>query len=134
MNYIEQAYKLRSIIEKAVQSLDDIDALEAVTLYPHWEADVIYNTGMRVEYDGFLYTVLTPHISQEDWTPDISPSLFARVLIPNDNIIPLWEQPDSTNPYMIGDKVEHNGKIWICDIDNNVWEPGIYGWIELEEA
>lgn len=86
---------------------------------------------MRVEYDGFLYTVLTTHISQEDWTPDVSPSLFARVLIPNDNIIPSWEQPGSTNAYVTGDKVEHNGKVWISDIDNNVWEPGIYGWTEL---
>lgn len=26
--------------------------------------------------------------------------------------IPEWEQPDSTNPYMAGDKVAHNGKTW----------------------
>ena len=46
--------------------------------------------------------------------------------------IPAWEQPDSTNPYMKGDKVSHNGKIWVSDIDNNVWAPGIYGWSEIE--
>jgi hypothetical protein len=39
-----------------------------------------------------------------------------------------WQQPDSTNGYMRGDKVTHNGFVWISDLDNNVWEPGIYGW------
>lgn len=31
-----------------------------------------------------------------------------------------------------GDKIKHNGKIWQSDIDNNVWEPGVYGWSEYE--
>ena len=39
-----------------------------------------------------------------------------------------WEQPESTNPYMKGDKVTHAGKTWVSTIDNNVWEPGVYGW------
>lgn len=38
------------------------------------------------------------------------------------------EQPDSTNPYSNGDKATHNGKTWTSDLDNNVWEPGVYGW------
>ena len=32
----EKAYVLRRMIEKAVISLDDIDALEAVELFPSW--------------------------------------------------------------------------------------------------
>ena len=54
------------------------------------------------------------------------------MLIPDETIIPEWEQPDSTNPYSAGDKVMHNGKTWVSDIDNNVWEPGVYGWTELD--
>lgn len=42
---------------------------------------------------------------QETWTPTVAPSLFAKVLIPDENVIPKWEQPDSTNPYMTEDKV-----------------------------
>jgi hypothetical protein len=30
----------------------------------------------------------------------------------------------------MGAKVSHNGKHWISDVDNNVWEPGVYGWSE----
>ena len=83
-------------------------------------------------YNGTLYKVLTAHTSQDDWTPDAAPSLFAKVLISDETIIPEWEQPDSTNPYSAGDKVTHNRKTWVSDIDNNVWEPGVYGWTELD--
>lgn len=30
-----------------------------------------------------------------------------------------------------GDKVTHNGKTWQSTTDNNVWEPGVYGWEEV---
>ena len=86
---------------------------------------------MDNKYDsGTLYKVLTVHASQDDWTPDDAPSLFAIVLIPDETIIPEWQQPDSINPYMKDNKVTHNGKTWVSDIDNNVWEPGVYSWTE----
>lgn len=59
--------------------------------------------------------------------------LFAKVLIPDENVIPEWEQPDSTNTYQKGDKVAHNGKTWVSEVDNNSWEPGVYGWSEATE-
>lgn len=130
MNHVEKALKLRPLIEKAVQSLDDTDALEAVTLYPNWAVGVDYKAGVRVQYDDVLYAVLTDHTSQADWTPVAAPSLFAKVLIPDETVIPEWEQPDSTNPYKTGDVVTHNGKTWVSTADNNVWEPGVYGWEE----
>jgi hypothetical protein len=96
-----------------------------------WKESVDYVVGERVLYNDVLYKVITAHTSQADWSPNIAPSLFAKVLIPDDNVIPEWEQPDSTNPYMTGDKVSHNGKTWVSVIDNNVWEPGVYGWEEV---
>ena len=100
-------------------------------LYPAWREGVPYEQGVRVRYDGVLYTVLQAHTSQPQWTPQDAPSLFARVLIPDPEVIPEWVQPDSTNPYMTGDRVTHNGKTWESQIDNNVWEPGVYGWAEV---
>ena len=130
--YLDEAMRVRPLIERAAQGLSDSDALEAVTLYPHWASGFEYETGTRVQHKGILYTVLQTHASQPDWTPDAAPSLFAKVLIPDPDVIAAWEQPESTNPYMAGDKVSHNGKIWVSDIDNNVWEPGVYGWTEVE--
>ena len=115
------------------ESATDEQALAAPALYPAWCSGVYYAAGIRVLYNSILYKVLTAHTSQDDWTPDAAPSLFAKVLIPDETVIPEWEQPDSTNPYSAGDKVTHNGKTWMSDIDNNVWEPGVYGWTEQSE-
>ena len=128
----EEIKSLRLLIEQIVQRMPDEEAIQMTTLHTHWsENSVSYTSGTRVQYNGVLYKVLIDHISQKDWTPENTPSLFAKVLIPDTEQINTWEQPNSTNPYMAGDKVTHNEKIWISDIDNNVWEPGIYGWTEV---
>ena len=132
------ARRLRPLIERAAQSLTDADALEAVELYPPWSGEgVRYTAGTRIRDQGVLYDVLQNHVSQQDWRPVDAPSLFSRVLIPDPETIPDWAQPDSTNPYMTGDRVRHVGRIWRSQIDGNVWEPGAPGtealWIEIDE-
>ncbi len=133
MTLLELAQKLRPYIEKAAISLDDADALEAINLFPVWDVNKEdgYKKDERVRYDNILYKCLQDHIPQENWTPVAASSLWAKVLIPDENIIPEWEQPDSTNSYQIGDKVTHNGKTWENTVANNVWEPGVYGWSEV---
>ena len=132
MTLLELARKLRPYIEKAAASLSDEDALEAPNLFPNWSGESEeYVKDMRVMYEGILYKCLQSHTSQVGWTPISSPSLWAKVLIPDENVIPEWEQPDSTNPYMRGDQVTFNGKIYESTVDNNVWAPNIYGWQEV---
>ena len=106
-------------------------SLQVPNLYPAWKVGVNYTVDDRVLYEEVLYKVLQTHTSQETWTPTDAPSLFAKVLIPDANVIPEWEQPDSTNPYMIGDKVMYNGKTYVSIVDNNVWAPDVYGWKEV---
>lgn len=130
-NWIEKARTLRPIIEKAAKELPDEDAIEASELFPEWKPGVDYIAGERVRYDGTLYFCLQSHRSQSDWMPGVAVSLWGEVLIPDPTVIPEWEQPDSTNPYAKGDIVRHNGKTWESDVDNNVWEPGVYGWHEV---
>ena len=129
-----EALKLRRHIETAVQSLPDNEALETVMLYPTWESDAAYPAGQRVRYNGTLHKCLQAHTSQPDWTPDAAPSLWAKVLIPDSDTIPEWEQPDSTNGYSKGDKVKYNGAVYESLIDNNVWSPDAYpaGWQVVE--
>ncbi len=138
---IAKVRELRAILEKAMtiaSGLTDAEAVAATCLYPRWSAgSVAYAKGQRLQYENTLYTVLQAHTSQATWTPTAAPSLFAKVLIPDPTVVPEWEQPDSTNPYMKGDKVKHNGKTWVSLIDNNVWEPGATGtaalWQEVTE-
>ena len=128
MTLLELARKLRPYIEKAALSLSDEDALEAINLFANWQSNVAYAKDDRVNYDGILYKCLQAHTSQDNWTPTAAPSLWAKVLIPDANVIPDWEQPNSTNPYMKGDKVMFNNEIYESTIDNNVWAPNVYGW------
>lgn len=116
------------------QDFDDAQALQVQALYPEWSGQgKNYITGCKLQHNGILYKVLQDHTSQADWTPDTTPSLYGKVLIPDPEIIPEWEQPDSTNGFSAGDKVTHNGKTWSSNTDNNVWEPGVYGWDEVME-
>lgn len=126
-----KANTLRSLIEKSAVSLEDEDALKGVELFPRWTEGEAYVIGDRVRYEGILYKCLIDHTSQSDWIPSDAVSLWARVLIPDPEVIPEWEQPESTNPYMKGDKVKHLNRTWVSDIDNNVWEPSVYGWSEV---
>lgn len=123
--FIEQFVKLRNLVT------DEI-ALQVPNLYPDWDKEEEYEINDRVLYNNVLYKVIQEHTSQAAWTPDVSVSLFTKVLIPDANIIPNWEQPDSTNPYMTGDKVMYNGKVWISTIDNNTWAPDVHGWEEIK--
>ena len=126
------ALKLRAMIEKLSATMEDVDAVETVELFPIWMADGEYAAGDRVRYDGVLYKCLQAHTAQADWTPTTAPSLWAEVLAGQQGTeIGEWEQPDSTNPYMRGDRVSYNGKIYESEVDNNVWAPGVYGWVEI---
>ena len=131
MNIIEHARKIRPVIEQAAQSLPDNDALTAVVLHPYWAENTAYTVGYKVQHGGKLYRCVQAHTALLGWEPDKTAALWAKVLIPDESAIPAWEQPDSTNPYMTGDKVTHNDKTWVSSIDNNVWEPGVYGWTEV---
>ena len=128
MSLLDKAREIRAMMERAAVKLDDTEALESVPLFPRWSGEEkSYVVGDRVQYGNMLYRCLMGHTSQADWTPTGAPSLWAKVLIPGDDI-PAWEQPDSTNGYMTGDRVTHNGQTWTSTLDNNVWEPGVYGW------
>ena len=119
------------------ENLTDAQALQVPMLFDEFDGNgVAYEVGKRVLYNDILYKVIQAHTSQADWTPIAAPSLFAKVI--NETItgeIPDWEQPDSTNAYMKGNKVKFNGKIYESVIDNNVWSPTAYpsGWKEVTE-
>lgn len=121
-----------AVAQIQAQNLTDSQALGVQAIYPEWSGDsVAYSKDYKAQKDGVLYKCVQAHTSQDTWTPPIEPSLFAKVLIPDTDTIPEWEQPGSTNPYSKGDKVTHNGKTWISTADGNVWEPGVYGWEEV---
>lgn len=118
-------------IDAALAELDDAKALEISKLYPEWKP-AEYSDGDRVRYGGALYRCIQSHSISATWTPTDAPSLWAEVLPGQSGKAPgEWKQPDSTNPYKLGDRVTHQGKTWESTVDSNVWKPGVYGWKEV---
>lgn len=119
------------------ETLSDSQALQVPMLFDDFDGNgVAYEVGKRVLYNGVLYKVIQAHTSQEGWTPIDAPSLFAKVINETiDGSVPEFEQPNSTNPYMKGDRVIFNGKVYESLIDNNVYSPEAYpaGWKEITE-
>lgn len=127
----EKARILRRLIEQTIIALDDATALEGVELFPMWKNGHEYAIGDRVQYGELLYKCVQAHTSQSDWTPDVTPALWTRVSIED---WPEWIQPTGAqDAYAVGDRVSHNDKHWVSDVDANVWEPGVYGWVEYNE-
>jgi hypothetical protein len=128
------AKALRKKIESLANTMLDEEAIKTPDLFPHWNPQAHYIDGDRVCYEGKLYKVLQSHDAQLTWTPVDAPSLFAEILAGQEGTeIGEWKQPDSTNPYMKGDKVTFNGKMYESTIDCNVWSPESYptGWKEV---
>ena len=119
------------------ETLSDAQALQVPMLFDEFDGNgVAYEVGKRVLYNGVLYKVIQAHTSQAGWNPVDAPSLFAKVINETiDGSIPEFEQPGSTNPYMKGDRVLFNGKVYESLIDNNVYSPEAYpaGWKEITE-
>lgn len=119
---------LRHQIEHMAENLSDETALDYTELYPQWLTDHSYIIGDRVRDEDVLYKCVQSHTSQSDWQPHLTPALWVVVSIEE---WPEWRQPTGAqDAYSFGDKVSHNGKHWVSDYDNNVWEPGTFGWSE----
>lgn len=131
--WLEAARAVRAAMDAAGRLLTDEQALEAAAIYPAWDGEAAYEKDDRVRYGERLYRCLQAHQAQAGWTPTAAVSLWAKVLTSETGEALPWEQPESTNPYMEGDRVTHGGKTWVSTIDNNVWEPGVYGW-EVEDG
>ena len=97
MNCLEQARVLRPIIETAVQSLSDSEALEAVTLHPAWAIGKGYPVGHKVQRNGRLWRCIQAHTSQEGWEPE--------------NAASLWEGIDETHAGTLADPIPYEGNM-----------------------
>jgi hypothetical protein len=117
MSIIEDARKLRPIIEQAMQTVDDNTALKAVELYPHWEVGITYYVGFKVQYNDKLYKVRQQHTSQADWLPDKVPSLYTEIDETDKGTL---ENPIPYNGNMVleqGKYYTQNDVIYLCTRD-----------------
>ena len=120
-----------SLAEKG--EIDEVTATEHVDVFEQWAYPKAYSVGKIVQDGGKLYKCVQAHTSQADWPPADTPALWKKIGDPTEEY-PAWSQPlGAHDAYPLGAKVSHNGKKWVSDIANNVWEPGVYGWSEVTD-
>lgn len=136
MNKIFLAQQMNRFVQMSVQSanLTDEQAMQIADLYPDWAAmkayaaDEIVKFGVNADGETQLYKVIQAHTSQADWTPDTAASLYKKIGF-TDEGVSIWTQPlGATDAYMKGDVVSFENQLWESTVDNNVWQPGVYGW------
>ena len=74
-----KAKQLRKLIESLAVTLDDTTALTGIELFPKWQSSKAYSVGDRVQYNSTLYKCVQAHTSQNDWTPDATPAIWAVI-------------------------------------------------------
>lgn len=133
-------YEKNYAIQLFVLSVEnEEEMLKLSNLYPEYKVGKVYKTKDKFRYgtnsvgDPQLYQVLQDHTSSEEHTPDTATGLYKKIGIADDGT-PIWVQPlGATDVYKKNDVVAHKERIWESEIDNNVWEPGVYGWKDITE-
>ena len=119
----------RIMVDVAIGYLDDDEAESVTMLFENWQSGVAYAVGDRRKYEGLLYRCVQAHTSQADWTPPAVPALWVRT---STEKWPEWIQPTGAqDAYNKGDRVHYpdaDGAVYVSTVDNNVWEPTVYGW------
>lgn len=70
---------LKSFIKAARLIVDDDTALVGRELYPVWGENISVSAGDRYQYNDKLYKCVQAHTTQESWTPDLTPALWAVI-------------------------------------------------------
>lgn len=91
-------------------------------------AQDMYKTGEYMVWtDGSLYKCL----NDTAYSPVDYAASWEKVSSSSEAVSE-WIQPTgASDSYSAGDIVNYNSKTWQSTVDNNVWEPGVYGWEEV---
>ena len=126
--YMKEAEEIRKAIDTFAKNQTDEVLIDNKAAFPFWHAGMQVTAGQILRYGEDIYKCIQAHTTQDDWTPDKVPALFVKISLEE---YPEWVQPAGAHDaYMKGAKVSHNSKHWGSDVDNNIWEPGVYGWSE----
>lgn len=130
MTYIEQARKLRPMVVKAAQSLDDKDASESVALFPHLKGDgSLIKAGKRINWSGTLKQAAIDLWDTETNNPDNAPTLWVDIAY-REGIRIIPETITATQAFALDELGWWQEHVYRSTIAANVYTPDQYaaGW------
>ena len=80
-----EARTIRAKLEQAAQYIPEIEAYDAVFMYPKWTADGVYTKDKTWEYNRKLYKCRQAHTGQSDYTPGKTPALWELIPPPGES-------------------------------------------------
>lgn len=137
---IQALEQLRRAVQMFAANVTEEQALEIPSVYPKYEVGKSYKIGDIFAYgengvgDAQLYKVVQDHVSQTDWKPSDSPSLYVAIGLDAEGY-PVWSKPSGAHDaYNAGDIVDYNGELYKSLINGNVYSPDEYpaGWEQYE--
>jgi hypothetical protein len=134
MNILENARKLRKIIEQASESLDDAVASEAPELFGNLKYDgALIKAGTRINWNGVIKRAAVDLWDTEANNPSNAPSLWEDIAYKQGyRIIP--ETITVGTAFSNGEMGWWGDTLYKSVIDNNVWTPVAHpqGWEVVE--
>lgn len=134
---LEAAEQFNKAVILFAQTLPDEKKLELPEIYPEWVIGKQYAIGETVRYGvdtagkSQIFSVLQAHKSQADWLPTAVPAMYKKISFAPSGV-PNWVQPvGAVDAYAMNAIVMHKTKKWKSTAANNVWEPGVYGWVVI---
>lgn len=123
MTLIEKACRLRPIIEKAAQSLDDKTASKAPSLFGKLKCDgSLIKSGTRIQWGNVLKRAAVDLWDTPENAPDKAPTLWEDVLYKDGfKIIP--DVITAGLKFSKGEKGWWGNVLKESTIDNNTWTP-----------
>ena len=126
MNHIEQARKLRPILERAAGSLDDKSASEAAAFFPKLKLDgALIPAGTRINWNGVIKKASADLWDTAGNSPENAPSLWQDITYKDGYRI----IPDTLTVAAAFEKGEcgwWNGVLYRSLADANVYTPAQY--------
>ena len=112
MNLIELAQKLRPIVEKAMESVDDKTASTAETLFPRLKGDgSLIAAGTRINWHGTLKRAAVALWDTEENNPDHAPTLWNDIEY-REGLRVLTGQIPATNPVQVDEICWYKDAKW----------------------
>ena len=122
------------LVRSQAPSLSDEQALELDAMYPEYDETAKYGKGDIVRVAGRLYRAVN-NVNASPTHPADDGVNWRLMDDPDEDGVFPWRQPyGKKDYYRKGDTVTHDGSTWVSDVNKNVWEPGVYGWHQVESS